>query len=419
VTYDTVVIGMGLAGLTAALRLAQGGHRVVVLARGLGATHLGGATIDVLGYGPERVESPVASLPGFVAAHPEHPYARVPPPLVAESLEWLTAHLPAHRLVGGAGENFLLPTAVGVPKPSALVPHTIASGDLRPGGRFVFVGFRALKDFYPAYLAENLVRASRGMGIELSARSVELPLSVDGNADLSALSFARALDHPELRKELARQLEPLVEPGETVGTPALLGLADAGAVWDELQDALGRPVFEVPTLPPSVPGIRMFNAFREAIRRMGGRFIVNNTVVASESRRGRLEAVAVSAAARPVTYRARWFVLASGGFASRGLDMDWRGAVRETAFDLPVAGVPSPGQPRFLPGYFDRHPTDRVGVAVDGELRPVDSEGRPVYENLHAAGAILAGAEPWREKSGNGISVATGYRAAGAILEAG
>jgi glycerol-3-phosphate dehydrogenase subunit B len=39
-----------------------------------------------------------------------------------------------------------------------------------------------------------------------------------------------------------------------------------------------------------------------------------------------------------------------------------------------------------------------------------------VYANLHAAGAILGGAVPWKEKSGTGISVATGYAAAEAIL---
>jgi len=48
--YDTVVIGAGLAGLTAALRLAEAGQRVAVLAKGVGATHLSPATIDVLGY---------------------------------------------------------------------------------------------------------------------------------------------------------------------------------------------------------------------------------------------------------------------------------------------------------------------------------------------------------------------------------
>ena len=36
--------------------------------------------------------------------------------------------------------------------------------------------------------------------------------------------------------------------------------------------------------------------------------------------------------------------------------------------------------------------------------------------NLHAAGAILGGAVPWKEKSGSGISVASGYAAADAIV---
>jgi glycerol-3-phosphate dehydrogenase subunit B len=56
-------------------------------------------------------------------------------------------------------------------------------------------------------------------------------------------------------------------------------------------------------------------------------------------------------------------------------------------------------------------------VAVDGMLRPVGPGGEPVWDNLHAAGTIVAGAEPWREKSGEGIAIAGAYRAAGAILE--
>ena len=62
-SYDTIVVGAGLAGLTAALRLTEQGQRVLVVARGVGATHLAPATIDVLGYvGGARVDSPAASI---------------------------------------------------------------------------------------------------------------------------------------------------------------------------------------------------------------------------------------------------------------------------------------------------------------------------------------------------------------------
>ena len=110
---------------------------------------------------------------------------------------------------------------------------------------------------------------------------------------------------------------------------------------------------------------------------------------------------------------ADWVVLATGGFASGGLELDSRWTARETALGLPVTGVPGPGEERFRPDYFDDQP---IGARRRGgrtrELRPVDAAGERVFENVLVAGATLAGAEPWREKSGDGISLATGYRAA-------
>jgi glycerol-3-phosphate dehydrogenase subunit B len=55
-------------------------------------------------------------------------------------------------------------------------------------------------------------------------------------------------------------------------------------------------------------------------------------------------------------------------------------------------------------------------VAVDDRLRPVDSGGEPVFENVLVAGATLAGAEPWKEKSGDGLSLSTGHMAAELVL---
>ena len=83
-THDAVVIGAGLAGLTAALRLADEGRRVLVVAKGVGSTRLAPATIDVLGFADGQVESPTRSLPRFADAHPGHPYGR---------LLWLAASL--------------------------------------------------------------------------------------------------------------------------------------------------------------------------------------------------------------------------------------------------------------------------------------------------------------------------------------
>jgi glycerol-3-phosphate dehydrogenase subunit B len=411
VTLDAVVVGAGVAGLTAAVRLAQSGRRVVVVAKGVGSTHLTGGTVDVLGYAPGRVESPREALPAFTAERPEHPYARLPVELLEESLSWFRGVTAGLDYRGTLDENVLLPTAVGAVRPSALVPRTMAGGDLRAEPRLLVAGFAALKDFYPALLADNLA------GAGIAARACVLESSPrPGEADVGGLLFADAFDEAGFRAQVASELAGHHEPGEAVALPAVLGLADAPAVCAELEERVEAPVFEVPTLPPSAPGIRLYRALVDALRRAGGRLLVGSEAVGSETVNGRVDALVVQDSARRRRYPAHSFVLATGGFASGGLVADSLGNVRETVLGLPVSGVPEEGRAPFAPGYFDEQPLARAGLAVDDELRPVDGAGRAVFENVHAAGATLAGAEPWREKSGEGISVATGYRAAEAIL---
>jgi glycerol-3-phosphate dehydrogenase subunit B len=289
----------------------------------------------------------------------------------------------------------------------------MVGGDLRAASRFVFVGL-GLKDFYPAYLAHNLRHAS--VPDSVSTRAIELEPPRGRETDVSSVGFARRFEEASFRDAVVRELAGQVERDERVGFPAVLGLRDAEKVRREIERKLERRVFEVATLPPSVSGIRLFEAMTTALRAAGGRILIGHTVSGAETANGRVEAVVVQAAARPTPYRAGSFVLASGGFASGGIQLDSYGTLREAVFDLALA--PTDDGPRFLPDYLGEQPLDRVGVPVDDGLRPTDRDGRPRYENLYAAGATLAGAVPWREASGNGLSLASGYAAAGAILEA-
>jgi glycerol-3-phosphate dehydrogenase subunit B len=187
-------------------------------------------------------------------------------------------------------------------------------------------------------------------------------------------------------------------------------LTDPHGVWSDLEQRLGRRVFEIPTLPPSVPGIRLFELLRAALRRNGGRLVLGSEVVGADRADGRLVAVRGHASGRDVRYIAPSFVLATGGFASGAIELgsDW--VTRETALGLPLRGEPARGEPRFVNEYLAEQPMARVGVAVDAQLR---AEGA---ENVAVAGAALPGAVPWRELSGEGIAVSSGYRAASTLL---
>jgi glycerol-3-phosphate dehydrogenase subunit B len=406
--YDAVVIGGGTAGLVAGARLAEGGARVCVLAKGVGSTHLAPGTIDVLGYAPERVEEPGRALGELAAARPDHPYALLGVEVVGEALQWLGERvaggpLPGYRYVGGLERNHLLPTAVGALRPSALVPETMAAGDAASRDPVRVVGSRVLRDFHPALCAANLERAG------LTARAVEVAIEVE-RPDQNSLGLARRFDDPAWRAAFAAQLAPLLGAEERVALPAVLGSKDPHGAWSDLQERLGRPVFEVPTLPPSVPGMRLFEVLRAALRGAGGRLILGSEVVGAERQDGRVVAVRAHAAGRDVRYVAPSFVLATGGFASGAIEMDSHWVTREAVLDLPLRGVPAAGEPRFSGTYLTEQPMARVGVAVDSQLR---AEGA---ENVLVAGAALPGAVPWRELSGEGIAVASGYRAASVIL---
>jgi len=48
---------------------------------------------------------------------------------------------------------------------------------------------------------------------------------------------------------------------------------------------------------------------------------------------------------------------------------------------------------------------------VGRELRPREASGDPAFDNLRAAGSVVGGYDLAAEKSGAGVSIATGYEA--------
>jgi glycerol-3-phosphate dehydrogenase subunit B len=404
--YDVVVIGAGTAGLTAGARLAEGGARVCVLAKGVGSTHLAPGTIDVVGYTPAVVQSPAAALEELVAARPDHPYAVLGSGALADAIQWFRSRvesgpLPGYRYVGELERNHLMPTAVGALRPSAFVPETMAAGD--GAASVCIVGSRSLRDFHPALCAANLARAGIG------ARGVDIEIEVT-RADENALGLARRFDDPAWRAAFAARLALKLGADERVGLPAMLGARDPHGAWTDLQQRLGRPVFEIPTLPPSVPGMRLFEVLRTALRRAGGRLVLGAEVIDADRDGSRIRAVSTHAAGHDARYAAPWFVLAAGGFSSGAIELDSRWSTHDRVLGLPLSGLPAPGEPRFAGDYLAEQPMARVGIAVDGELR---ADGA---ENVLVAGAALPGAVSWRELSGEGIALASGSRAAQLIL---
>lgn len=406
----TLVIGSGLAGLTAALLLEEAGTDVTLVTMGFGGLQLSPGTIDILGYAPDRVAAPLEAVAACVDPHP---YARIGAEATRAGVTWLQDLLP--DLVQGSPErNVILPSVVGAMRPTACYPTHQRAGLLRDGVDLTIVGLRHHKDFYPELIAGNLERATTpdGGNVRVHSAWIDVPAR-DGEADSSALTYARFLDTDRGLQALAGALDKVPGTG-AIGLPAILGLKRPD-VPARLAEMVGREVFEIPGLPPSVPGMRLNEALRAECLKRRIRLIQGAKAVGFEAQDGHIQAIRTHAAGRDITYPCDTVVYAPGGFESGALTVASTGAVSETLFGLPLykpAGILVHGD------YWGKEqPLFEVGVRVDAQMRPVDEAGEPAYHNLVAAGSLLGGAGRWHELSGEGIALGSAWAAVSSIKE--
>ncbi len=428
-TTDLLVIGAGWSGLLAAYTAAQAGLRVQVVAKGLGSMHWSAGTVDVLGYGaegPDRpVKQPLEAIQALSATQPNHPYALLGAHQVQGALDVFKAlagelGLP-YAGAATAGDNLLLPSAVGALRPTFLAPQAQLAGDASRPEPMLIVGFHGLRDFYPELIAENLAKQG------IAARAAFLPISLLADkSDRNNVHLAQALDLQAQRAKLGGELKRLAKPGERIGLPAILGLDDHSAAFAELQSAAGAPLFEIPTLPPSVPGMRLFKALRARLWSMGvrvdaGMEAIGAHTIPANGAAGRVQWIETATSSRPLRLQARNYLLATGGILGGGFDSDHTGRIWETVFGLPLT-IPQHRYQWFRPAFMDPagHPVFNGGVAVDGRMQPcaADASGKVIYGNLWAAGGALASVDPIQQHSLEGIAIATGVAAAKAMVRA-
>jgi len=233
----------------------------------------------------------------------------------------------------------------------------------------------------------------------------------------TTVTLAALLEDRAVLDELIGAVRPHAAGCDRIGLPAVLGLTRHEEVLRAVEEGLGLPVFEIPTLPPSVPGVRLFEALRAQAARRGVRITIGSEIIEKVAQGDHVTAVGTEAAARVQRHSAGIFILATGGILGGGIVAGRDGALREVALDLPIEG-PSSRQSWFAPLALapQGHAIFRAGIRVNGAMQPVDARGNVVYRNVYAAGAVLAGADVWREKSHEGVAWSTGFRAAEAAI---
>lgn len=398
---DVIIIGAGLSGLLAAFIASERGAKVRLIAQGIGSIMVAPGWISIADSAPGNVLDGVRAI---AAESSEHPYAMAGIDALSKGIDALRRMGEAIGLpfAGDLKANLRLPTALGKVQHPALAPVTMAAGHDHVADA-LYVGFSGWRDFYPA------------LGSVRSAY-IQLPGGMR-SWDVWPVDLARMFDDPATRESAAKGIRHSLHDAAAVAFPAVLGLENSIEAHADLQNRLGVPVFEVPTLPSSVPGTRLFNKLRRYLLDRGVRFQIGHPVTRGIIEQGRVVGVEVAAAGKPAQFRSNAVILATGGLYGGGLFSDDRGRIWEPLFDLPVKANPEREtwfeKELLAPG---GHAVHRFGVSTDARMNAIGADG--TIKGLYVAGHLLAqpGTTPTAHFA-EGVSLATAYKAVESALE--
>ena len=411
ITCDLMVIGAGMTGMAAAFFAASRGIDTVQVGM-TSELDFSSGLLDLMAVHPIEEgrlwENPWQAIDALVRDCPRHPYAFLDRgemnTAMSDFLVLLKqGGLPYHR---EPDRNVMVITSVGTLKPTYAVPVTVQNGirSLQEKASCAIIDFHGLRGFSGLQIVETL----KNDWPDLHTHRVTFPKST---GELYPEHMANRLELPEARAQLAEAIRPHINRAGYVGLPAILGIYETKTVFDDLQERLRRPLFEIPTMPPSISGLRLKNIFVRQLPLRGVRTFFHHKILKASyiAKKGfRFE---VGPQKTVFIVHAKGAILASGRFFGRGLCAD-RKRITETVFDLPVY------QPADRAHWHHKsflipegHPINLSGVETDDQFRPLGADGRPAFSNLFAAGSILAHQDWKRMKCGSGLAITTAYGA--------
>ena len=370
--FDTVIIGGGLAGLTAGISLQEAGRKVAIVSAGQNAMHFFSGNFEDACPVRERI----AAL--FAAAG-----------VRTNAIDGLQ----------------LMP--MGKFKDVSLTLEDVTVfPDEHIAEKALIVNFTGFHDFYGTFLAETLEK----LGISCRIRFVRLPEMEHlrtSPSEMRSVNIARMMD--EHWEKVVADIRVLHKDEDLILLPQVFGLKDA-AVLDKIRTALPARVAFIGTMPPSVPGIRTQMLLKRRFEVLGGTFLMGDEVTSAALHEGVVSSI-TTRNLDTVRLFADHFILASGGFFSKGL-ASTPSQVYEPLFGLDISFAEDRNA-WYDADFFAPQPYMDFGVKTDAELHPF-KDGEPV-KNLFAIGSVLGNTRKEDYGTAAGLAIRTAFAAADII----
>ncbi len=402
--FDTVIIGGGLAGLSCGIRLQKKGLKCAIISAGQSALHFSSGSFDLLDRMPDG--TPVASPAEAVAQLPDcHPYSKVGNQFgayAAEAKKQLTDC--GINVAGDADKNALRLTPMGTLRPTWLMLpdfQAFSGYECLSGKNVLIANIAGFLDFNAGFIAERLDNA----GAKCKTTSIRLPqlehLRISPT-EMRSSNIARALEQESAIDSLIDSLKVKGNDADMLVVPAVFGLSDT-APLQRLQRAFGSRLIVAPTMPPSVPGIRVQQTLRHEFEKAGGVYMLGDNVVKASISNNRIETI-YTVNHGNIGFVANNYVLATGSYFSNGLVAHPDG-IKEPVFQADIDASDN-RKDWYNEDFFSRQNYMTYGVATDNAFH-VKKNGIP-FENLYAIGSVLSGFNPLHEGCGGGVALITG-----------
>ncbi len=423
--YECLIIGGGLAGLTCGIRCASAGIHTAILSGGMNTLHFSSGSIDLAGYTPggSPVKKPFEHIKKIISENRVHPYSKVGIKSLRESIGFITDKLSGEGITlnHNSDYNHFHVTALGRLKPTYLSQESVFSADFSGAvtsrKKIAILNFDGFRDYYPEQTAAHLKMNAMFKDTEIILGSISLPYYTNTEKNLHefrSVDIARIFENERYLPRIAEEIRSASSGATIASLPAFLGINNYRAIRKKLEQMTGIFIYEIPTLPPSILGLRLDHALKNCFIKLGGEFIAGERVKSgSISNKGVEYITTANSGSVPLT--AGYYVLATGSFISGGLSAGFD-SINEPLFGLKTTGARKRSR-WYSESFFDRkgHPFFGFGVETDSKLNPLAQDGRAV-KNLFCAGSALCGYDPIREGCGGGVALSTGYKCAERII---
>ena len=425
--YDCLIVGAGLSGLVCGIRCASEGLRTVIISGGMNALHFSSGSIDLMGYDPSGkvIQSPCRYLKQLEEKKPGHPYSKVGVKTVRESMEFFKKQcgLAGLDLHDNGEENHFHITGLGTMKPSYFSQKSVFNDRLKEAYErkdpIAVLNFDGFRDYFTALTLEQIRGLPLLRGVRITTGKITLPYYFRTERNLHefrSIDLARVFDSEKYLPRIADEIKKAAGGARIVGLPAFIGIDNFGWIHRRLEDMTGLLIYEVPTLPPSILGMRIDRALKTRFADLVGELSAGDKVFGGEIIDGMLDHVHTENYGS-TRHRSRFYVFSTGSFFSGGIRSEFN-KIEEPILKLRMSGSQERSK-WYSESFFDKkgHPFLSYGVDTGKTLNPYGADGKTV-KNLFCVGSILAGYDPIREGSGGGVAISTGYYAAGKIISA-